>query len=39
VDDVRALIYKASGGTFTERGAPAAAAWRAMLEELGIAPE
>src|SRR3954470_9986950 len=38
-DDVRALIYKASGGTFTERGRPAAAAWRGMLEERGFEVE
>jgi|ERR1041384_1274751 hypothetical protein len=36
VDDVRALIYKASGGTFTERGGPAVAAWRRLLEENGV---
>ena len=33
VEDVRALIYKAESGTFTERGPPAAEAWRALLEE------
>jgi hypothetical protein len=35
-EDVRSLIYKASGGTFSERGGPAVAAWRTMLEERGF---
>ncbi len=38
-DDVRALIHKASGGTFSERGGPAVAAWRGMLEERGFVVE
>ncbi len=36
LDDVRLLIHTAQGGRFTERGAPAAIAWRAMLQEHGI---
>jgi hypothetical protein len=35
-EDVRMLIYKASGGTFSERGGPAVTAWRTMLEERGF---
>ena len=40
-EDVRALIHKALGGTFTDRGPPAAAAWKTLLEERGyvVAPE
>jgi hypothetical protein len=34
--DLHALIHTASGGKFTERGAPAAEAWRAMLEAEGL---
>jgi len=34
--DVVALVRKAEGGTFTERGEPAAAAWRLMLGERGV---
>jgi hypothetical protein len=33
--DLQALIHTAGGGKFTERGAPAAEAWRAMLEADG----
>ncbi len=36
--DLRVLIHTASGGKFTERGAPAAQAWRAMLEAEGLSP-
>lgn len=36
LDDVYALIHRASGGTFTERGAPAAILWRAMLVDRGL---
>jgi len=36
LDDVRLLIRTAEGGRFTERGAPAAVAWREMLREQGI---
>src|SRR5262245_14441265 len=35
-DDVIALIHRAEGGNCTERGAPAAIAWRALLDENGI---
>ena len=38
-EDVRMLIYKALGGTFTDRGPPAAAAWKALLEERGFRAE
>lgn len=37
--DVRTLIRVAEGGRFTERGAPAAVGWRAMLQEQGIDPD
>ena len=36
-DEVIALIDKAEGGKFTERGAPAARAWRQLLAEAGVA--
>src|SRR4051812_36744894 len=36
VEDVRALIYKASGGSFSERGGPAVTAWTLLLEERGF---
>lgn len=36
VADLKALISRAESGSFTERGGPAATAWRAMLTELGI---
>jgi len=36
VDDVIALIKRAESGTFSERGGPPAAAWRALLEERGL---
>ena len=32
-EDVTALIYRAEGGTFTERGPAAADAWRRLLAE------
>lgn len=35
-EDVIALILRAESGTFTERGAPAARAWRTLLEQRGI---
>ncbi|MEK6702555.1 MAG: hypothetical protein AABZ53_09845 [Planctomycetota bacterium] len=38
LSDVQAIIHRAEGGTFTERGAPAAALWRAMLAERGLKP-
>ncbi len=31
VEDVQALIHRAESGTFTERGPPAAIAWRKLL--------
>ncbi len=34
--DVIAIVHRAESGTFSERGAPAAAAWRAMLTEQGV---
>lgn len=36
--DIQALIQKADSGTFTERGKPAAEAWRLLLEN-GLPPE
>ena len=36
-DDLIRLIEKAEGGKFTERGAPAARAWRILLAEASIA--
>lgn len=36
VEDVIAIVHRAESGTFSERGAPAAAAWRAMLTEAGV---
>lgn len=35
-DDVIALIRRAESGSFSERGGPAAVAWRALLAEQGI---
>lgn len=37
--DVITLIRCAEGGRFTERGAPAAIGWRALLGEAGIDPD
>ncbi|MGE3109272.1 MAG: hypothetical protein AB7G11_04380 [Phycisphaerales bacterium] len=37
IEDVHALIRRAESGTFTQRGAPAAKAWRVMLEDAGAA--
>ncbi|MGH7130892.1 MAG: hypothetical protein ACREJO_02980 [Phycisphaerales bacterium] len=34
--DVRALIARAESGSFTERGRPAATAWRALMTEAGL---
>ena len=34
--DVELLILKAAGGRFTERGPPAAAAWRVLLDGGGV---
>lgn len=34
-DDVRALIHRAGSGSFSERGGPAATAWRALMIEKG----
>lgn len=31
-DDIEAMIHRAESGTFTERGGPAASAWRALLQ-------
>jgi len=39
IDDIKDIIRTAEGGRFTERGAPAAQAWRAMLAERGIKME
>jgi hypothetical protein len=36
--DVVALVQRAESGTFTERGAPAAAAWRELLGQRGVSP-
>src|SRR5258705_10806805 len=36
VNDVRSLIHRAESGSFTERGAAPAAAWRTMLAEAGV---
>jgi hypothetical protein len=36
IDDLIALIHRAESGQWTERGAPAATAWRALLAERGI---
>lgn len=35
-EDLFLLIRKAEGGTFTERGKPAAAAWRILITERGL---
>jgi hypothetical protein len=35
-EDLVALVQRAEGGAFTERGLPAARAWRALLAERGI---
>lgn len=35
LEDVITLIKRAESGKFTERGAPAAVAWRALLAEHG----
>lgn len=37
-DDLIALIIRAESGRFSERGPPAAAAWRQLLREAGIRP-
>jgi hypothetical protein len=36
VDDVVMLIRRAESGTFSERGGPAATAWRALLDQAGV---
>jgi hypothetical protein len=36
IEDVFTIIRRAESGTFSERGAPAALAWRALLDEHGI---
>lgn len=36
IDDLIALIHRAESGQWTERGAPAAVAWRSLLAERGI---
>lgn len=38
-EDVKQIIRTSEGGRFTERGAPAAAAWRLMLTERGLSME
>ncbi len=37
-DDINALISKAETGKFTEKGGPAAEAWRLLLQN-GVPPE
>lgn len=39
IEDIKQIIRTAEGGRFTERGAPAAQGWRAMLAERGIEME
>ncbi len=39
VEDVIALIQRAESGSFSERGGPAATAWRALLAEAGYEVE
>ncbi|GDX98327.1 hypothetical protein LBMAG48_07310 [Phycisphaerae bacterium] len=36
LEDLKVLVHRAESGSFTERGDPAARAWRAMLEERGV---
>ncbi len=36
VDDLIALTKKAGGGSFSERGGPAAQAWKTLLKEAGV---
>lgn len=36
VDDLIRIIHKAESGNFTERGAPAAKAWRLFATEQGV---
>lgn len=36
LEDVAALVRRAESGSFSERGGPAAAAWRGLLEERGV---
>lgn len=36
LDDLKALVHRAESGSFTERGDPAARAWRVLLEERGV---
>ena len=36
VEDMFTLIRVAEGGRFTERGKPAAAAWRTLMTEAGV---
>ena len=38
-DDIKDIIRTSEGGRFTERGAPAAVIWRAMLADRGITME
>lgn len=35
-EDLMALVHRAESGSFSERGEPAAQAWRAMLVEAGL---
>lgn len=39
IEDVKQIIRTAEGGRFTERGAPAAVAWRILLTERGVTME
>lgn len=36
VEDLIQIIHRAESGTFTDRGAPAAKAWRAFATENGV---
>ena len=36
ISDVTALILRAESGNFSERGGPAAEAWRGLLAERGV---
>jgi len=36
IEDVQALVHRAASGSFSERGGPAATAWRELLREAGV---